>query len=87
MERPEVTRRIDPALVFMVCAAAVACLVGAALTGFEIGKDRLPDTIPACTSEDSVELCWWDAKVAGNGTGVSFLVDADGHVHYLKGGN
>lgn len=40
---------------------------------------------PACESEDQeYGPCLWDARVAGNGVGESFIVEEDGSVSYLR---
>ena len=38
------------------------------------------ETLPPCESEDS-EDCYWDAEVAGNGEGTSFI-EFHGHIYY-----
>ena len=40
---------------------------------------------PACESEDQeYGPCLWDARVMGNGSGESFIVEEDGSVSYLR---
>jgi hypothetical protein len=36
----------------------------------------------ACATEDSSGPCYWDAQDMGNGHGRSFVVTADGQLHY-----
>ena len=41
--------------------------------------------VPACESEDQLAgPCFWDATVAGDGAGDSFLVEEDGSVSYVE---
>lgn len=37
-----------------------------------------------CVTEDSAGPCFWDAHTRGNGSGVSFLIDAHQTIHYLR---
>ena len=41
--------------------------------------------VPSCVSEDQLAgPCFWDATVAGDGAGASFLVEEDGSVSYVE---
>jgi hypothetical protein len=57
---------------------AAAAFVGGAVYGDATGPRLKP-----CKSEDSLN-CYWDASKQGNGRGMSFIADQDGHVTYVS---
>lgn len=85
--------RMVAALVFGVlalvgCVPAYASEEPAPSGGWVLAATGAPVDVsetPACESEDQeYGPCLWDARSMGNGSGVSFIVEEDGSVSYLR---
>lgn len=70
------------------CGPAYAAEESAPAGGWVLASTGAPVDVsetPACESEDQESgPCLWDASVAGNGAGDSFLLEEDGSVSYLR---
>lgn len=61
--------------------ASVAAIVTVSMAG-QPSAELAATALPACTTEDSVTACRWEASERGNGRGRSFTVDEHGAVTY-----
>lgn len=70
------------------CVPAYAAEDTAPAGGWVLAETGAPVDVsgtPACESEDQeYGPCLWDARVMGNGSGESFIVEEDGSVSYLR---
>lgn len=89
----KVVRSMAMALVLGVmglvgCVPAYAAEDTAPAGGWVLAETGAPVDVsgtPACESEDQeYGPCLWDARVMGNGSGESFIVEEDGSVSYLR---
>ena len=90
------SKTVRSAVVALVCGLAALAGCGPAYAaeepapagGWVLASTGAPVDVsetPACKSEDQESgPCLWDASVAGNGAGESFLVEEDGSVSYLR---
>ena len=66
-----------------IAAASLALGIGSTLAVVAMQPAPEPAQItPACATEDATG-CYWDATTQGNGEGVSFYTDTEGHTYYI----